>query len=183
MAFDPRSLGARCDKCPRRNSTPVPSKGDPLTAKAIWLGQDPGRQEVKKLEPYVGATGARADLLWRKAFENLGKPVMPREQVYILNSASCMPITKLDSEAKKAMVACRPRAIRELRQVVEANPKIGILAMGKWAFFCLTGELKGVGKMQGYHIQVDLDDAIRQAESVADGMKPLTSELEDDIPF
>jgi uracil-DNA glycosylase family 4 len=183
MKFDPRILGARCDKCPRHRCVPVPSDGDPRKAQVIWLGQDPGKHEVKKLKPFVGATGARADTLWQLAFKRLGLPPIPREEIYILNSASCMPITKKESEAKQAMTACRPRAIRELQEVVRANPSIGILAMGKWAYFCLTGEVKGIGKMQGFHIQIDLDSAIRQAESAADDVRPLAPEPEEDIPF
>lgn len=131
----------------------------------VWLGQDPGHQEVKQGRPFVGPTGARITHIWERAFAALGKAVMPRSQVYITNAALCLPLSKSNSEAKKAMTCCRPRLLRELRQ---ANPNAGILAMGKWAWFALTGSEKGVGKFIGFHVKLgDMEEIHEEAVTSA----------------
>jgi len=175
MSYDPRKHGANCDACPRRGSTPVPPEG-PKGARWVWLGQDPGNTEVKKGRPFVGPTGARLAHLWEAAFRELGKPPVPRAEIFITNAALCAPLSKSESEAKAAMTACRPRLLRELKQ---ADPEAGVLVMGKWALHALTGEVKGMGKYQGFHIPINIEAAQREAVEASAAMEP----VEDDIPF
>lgn len=194
--FDPRTLGARCDVCPRKRQKPVPSDGNPVTARVIWLGQDPGQREVEQGKPFVGPTGTRTFNIWDRACKQNGVQPIPRSEIYIMNAAACMPITKRESEAKAAMTCCRPRALAEIKQVMDLamvsdDKPLMVLTMGKWALFALTGEVTGMGKLQGFHVPVDLDGAIREAHAAADafehkakikGSKP-TQDIEDDIPF
>jgi uracil-DNA glycosylase family 4 len=195
MSFDPRSLGARCNACPRRFQKPVPSDGNPVTAQVVWLGQDPGAREVEEGKPFVGPTGTRTWNIWTKACQDNGVPVLPRASIYIMNAAACMPLSKRESEAKAAMTCCRPRALRELKAVIDAEGAadafgpLMILAMGKWALFALTGKPTGMGKLQGFHVEIDLDAAILDAERNAMLAEERAATLrakepeEEDIPF
>jgi len=193
MTFDPRSLGARCDICPRRFQKPIPSDGNPGTAQVVWLGQDPGKTEVEAGKPFVGPTGTRTWNIWTRACQQNGVPVLPRQQIYIMNAAACMPLSKRESEAKAAMTCCRPRVMRELKALVEqpTEAPLMILSMGKWALFALTGKPTGMGKLQGFHVDVDLDTAILDTERnvmlVEERAATLAAkqvkEEEEDIPF
>lgn len=143
--YDPRAHGARCDLCPRKMQTPVPPEG-PKRAMLCWLGQDPGKNEVKQLRPFVGATGTRLAGLWEAGCE-ANKVALPRSQIWVTNSALCLPLTKSASEAKRAVDCCAPRLRKEL---LNLHPSAGILAMGKWAFYAMTNKLKGIGKFSGF---------------------------------
>lgn len=147
MSYDPKKWGARCTLCPRREQTPVPPEG-PRHAHLCWLGQDPGKTEVKRGQPFVGPTGQRLMLLWEAACETL-RVALPRSQIWVTNTCLCLPVTKSTREAKLAADCCAPRLQRELKML---HPEAGVLAMGRWAFYALTGRTKGVGKFQGFHV-------------------------------
>ena len=143
-----------------------------------WLGQDPGAQEVKKGEPFVGPTGKRIKRLWDLAFQKLVHPVtkkptplppVPRSEIWITNAALCQPITSSASEAKAAMVCCRPRLARELKRL---HPDAKLLIMGRWALFGATGKAKGMGKLQGFHIMIDVNEVADEARAEAEAVKP-----------
>lgn len=149
MRYDPRKHDALCHLCPRAGQVVVPPEG-PKRAHICWLGQDPGKTEVKQLRPFVGATGTRLIALWEKGCE-LTKVVLPRRLVWVTNVCLCLPVTKSQSEGRRAADCCAPRLRRELEAL---HPGAGILAMGKWAFYALTGLLKGQGKFQGFHVPI-----------------------------
>jgi uracil-DNA glycosylase family 4 len=174
--YDPRKAGARCDKCPRRGSPVVPPVGPPRGARAAWVGQDPGREEAKKLAPFVGPTGGRATKLWVLACEEAGVPVMVRGELWITDAALCPPVTKNEKEARQAMTCCRPRLLRELARL---HPDAGILAMGKWALFGLTGMDEGMGKLAGFHKRLYLENMREEAEEAADKAPTVPSLVEE----
>lgn len=147
MSYDPKKWGARCNECPRKGQTPVPPEG-PKHAHLCWLGQDPGKTEVKRGRPFVGPTGQRLEALWAAGIEKLHTPIT-RSQVWVTNTCLCLPVTKSAREGRDAALCCAPRLQKELRML---HPEAGILAMGKWAFFAMTGLLKGSGKFQGFHV-------------------------------
>lgn len=150
MSFNPRKLGARCDLCPRKNQTPVPPEGPRDGALWVWLGQDPGEQEVKKGRPFIGPTGTRLTHVWAHGCEEVGT-VVPRSEVFIINTSACLPLTKRDSEAKAAADCCYPMWKYFMKKFV--SPAAAILSMGRWAFYQLTGKRKGVGKYQGFYVR------------------------------
>ncbi len=150
MKFDPRQRGALCDKCPRREQKPVPPEGR-AGARAAWLGQDPGQNEVAMGRPFVGATGKRLTSVWAAMCERLGLD-WPRSAIWITNACLCLPVKQSNErEAKLAADCCRPRLVKELRQLA---PDAGILVMGKWAWYALTGRTKGKAKFDGFHVRV-----------------------------
>lgn len=144
---DPRKLGAQCDKCPRNGRVPVFGEG-PRNPKAVILGQDPGREETKQGRPFVGPTGERLNQVWKAACDKNAIQIS-REETYITNACLCLPIDKNDNkEARSACDACRPRLLAELERL-DAVP--GVLALGRWAWYALTGEATGITKKLGFH--------------------------------
>jgi len=148
-AYDPQKHGALCATCPRKGCTPVPPEGRP-GLRACLLGQDPGANEVRLLRPFVGATGTRLTHLLQYAHAEVGTP-FERGSYFITNAALCAPLTKSEKEARGAVDACRPRLLRELAGL---TPRAGVLAMGKWAYYALTGSDTGMGKYQGFHVEL-----------------------------
>lgn len=182
LDYDARKNGAVCDKCPRKGSVVVPPEG-PNKASICFIGQDPGRQEVKQRKPFIGPTGARLFKLWKIAWERMKLPVVPRERIWITNASLCMPVTKSNSEAKSAAVCCRPRLLRELRS--RLLPHAGLLVMGRWAMFTVTGRDKGMSKYTGYHMKLkELDELTQEATAAATTAKAKPSLIKrDEVPF
>lgn len=187
--IDPKEYGARCDSCPRRARylarEYVLPEGNVNKAICVWLGQDPGKKETRERRPFVGPTGAKIAKVWSQECLDSGleKPI-EREDIYIMNSALCQPIEKSDKEAQGAAICCRPFVTWFLVLVSRVKPKIGILAMGKWAWFALTGRETGMGKYQGFHLHLDPEIMYEEASSTADSYeKKHGPTLEDEIPF
>lgn len=151
MAFNARAAGCKCDVCPRKGQTVVPPEGD-KNAKVVWLGQDPGQQEERQLRPFVGPTGKRLAGVWALAERSLGVEY-PRARVWVTNASLCRPKTNSAKEARLAVECCKPRLMRELRR---AGPDAWVLAMGKWAFYALTGRKTGIGRYLGFDMHVRL---------------------------
>lgn len=149
MTFDPRAHGARCDSCPRKSQKPVPPDG-PRGAKICFLGQDPGKNEVRKGRGFVGKTGQLLFNLWANACSRQGVKA-PRSKIWVTNTALCRPITKSAKEASAARDCCRPRLLKELEAL---HPAAGILAMGKLAWETLTGQTSGVKSHLGFHVRL-----------------------------
>lgn len=150
MSFDPKKFGARCDLCPRKTQVPVPPEGPRDGALWVWLGQDPGEQDVKKGRPFMGPTGTRLAHVWANACEDVNA-IVPRSEIFIINAAACAPLTKRDGEAKAATDCCYPMWKHFIKKYV--GPAAAILAMGRWAFYQLTAKRKGVGKYQGFYVK------------------------------
>lgn len=178
MTYDPRKLGASCGRCPRRSQRPVPPEGKSGAA-IVWLGQDPGDRETAEGRPFVGPTGTRLTHIWERACEKMLGRVIPRAEIWITNSAKCQPITKSAREAKQAVDCCRPLLYNELRQAIHS--RAAFLFMGKWAWYAVTGMLKGVDSYKGFHVTVELK---RLKELINKTKLPeVSAEEEDDISF
>jgi len=156
--YDPRTLGAQCDDCPRfkAGKIPVPSEGPKQGAKYVILGQDPGASEERLGRPFIGATGILLFKLWESACQRAGVPLIRREDVFITNAALCAPSSHSERESRLAVSRCHPRLLRELSERTSADA--GILALGKNAYYALTGKTKGVGKYLGFHIPIDIEN-------------------------
>jgi uracil-DNA glycosylase len=102
---------------------------------------------VAQLAPFVGPTGKKLTGIWEKACAVAGV-ALPRKLIWVTNAALCLPLSKSAAEGKRAVDCCAPRLQRELQSL---HSDAGILPMGKWAFYALTGRTKGVAKFQGFY--------------------------------
>lgn len=146
MAFNPRALGCKCDECPRKGATPVPPEPR-AGARWAWVGQDPGKNEVRELRPFVGATGQRLAKLWGTACAGL-KVSVPRTAIHVTNACLCRPPEdESPKDTRRAVDACRPRLVSELNRL---HPKAAVLLLGKWAWYAVSRRLKGQTKFLGF---------------------------------
>lgn len=146
----PQDFGAKCTLCPRKGKIAILPEGPTHGAMYCWLGQDPGEQEEKQGRPFIGPTGKRLDRLWSNGCAEVQVGI-PRREVLIINSACCRPVTKKDSESRLAADCCAPLVQHFLKTL---NPLAGILVMGRWAYYQLTGRKTGIGKYQGYYVKL-----------------------------
>lgn len=108
-------------------------------AKVMVLGQNPGRDEVERGEPFVGVSGE----YWDAAVESIG---MSRSDFYISNVVKCYtPENRkpLDDE----MDNCRYFLDKEIEMM---NPLV-VVALGGLALKQLTG-LGGIMKHHGHSL-------------------------------
>jgi uracil-DNA glycosylase family 4 len=118
-------------------------------AKIMVVGQNPGRDEVEKKEPFVGMAGKRFDEI---LFKVVG---ITRADLYISNSIRChTPGNRKPSQNEEDN--CREFLDKEIAII---KPKI-IVALGSVAFRQLTG-MNGIMKHHGsitfsirYHVPV-----------------------------
>jgi uracil-DNA glycosylase family 4 len=140
---DPRDLGARCKECPfAKNgapSRPVLGEG-PKNPVALLVGEGPGREEAETGRPFVGITGQQLD-------EELLAAGLPRTKLFIVNATCCQPTGRSLSDFRKAVVACNPALIAQLKRLPKNIPT---LAMGRWAMFALTGKDRGIALARGF---------------------------------
>jgi len=114
----------RCEKCPFRNQKRVPSSGDIRKAKYILVGEAPGRNEVVKMEPFVGETGTLLQAFFDRVDLDLHG-----EDFYLMNALSCQVRRK--PSIPQAVACCRQRVINE---ILEADPRqTTLVVMGKVA--------------------------------------------------
>ena len=116
----------KCDRCRRRTNT-VSGEGDP-SAKVMFIGEGPGREEDLQGRPFVGPSGELLDRMLR----SIG---LEREKVYICNIVKCRPPGNRNPQPDEAL-ACRDylRA-----QVALVRPRI-IVLLGKVACRYTLGE-------------------------------------------
>lgn len=180
MTYDPRAAGSLCDVCSMGgpNCIPkcVPSDGPP-NARLALVGEAPGKNELIKLRPMVGASGIKLEeILWAVGLR--------RNQVWVGNAASCrleVPdlegdgrysadeymkwLKKENAKRKKAkgalgpqlvspFEACRPRLMRELKYLDVAARAAGapngvvVQPLGNYALKSLRG-VTGIMKFRG----------------------------------
>jgi uracil-DNA glycosylase family 4 len=113
-------------KLARTRKNAVPGEGQ-LSAKVMFIGEAPGRNEDDKGRPFVGAAGRILDELLQKAgFE--------RSQVFITNVVKCRPPGNRVPEEDE-VTACRPYLERQIELV---GPKV-ICILGRTAYSSLLG--------------------------------------------
>ena len=93
-----RNFVVNCERCPlsRGRTHAVMGKG-PVTAKIMFVGEGPGRQEDQKGEPFVGPSGALFDKM-------LSEAGLSRKDVYITNIVKCRPPCNRDPEKDEQAV-------------------------------------------------------------------------------
>ncbi len=128
----------RCTRCPlyRTRTHAVVSDGSP-TARLMFIGEAPGRDEDLQGKPFVG----RAGMLLTKLIEAIG---MTRDEVYICNVLKDRPPgnrTPLPEEVE----ACLP-FLQE--QVAIVQPKV-ICVLGAVAAKALLGPHVAITKIRG----------------------------------
>ena len=110
----------------------VPGKG-PLTSQVAILGQGPGRDELSRGEPFVGAAGRRLDI-W------LAKASIPRSLCWMGNGMNCRyKVRGKDNAPAKAIVECYQRhwgpilnEMPNLTWVVSLGGEVGKFLLGSW---------------------------------------------------
>lgn len=145
-------MGARCDECPLKGSTPVfPEPPKSAKARLIVVGEGPGRKEEIQGRPFIGPSGALLDTVLQEAG-------LRREDIWVTNATLCRPET--DKEGDKAAECCAPRLLREVCAV-----DAPVLTLGKSA----TKSVLGVGSIQlarGFVWTAPaLEDSIKSAEA------------------
>lgn len=117
-----------CANCPlKKRPAIVPP---PRTkAKLILIGEAPGEMEEEQGDFFVGPTG-------RVMQRYIERHSLPWEQVHRNNALLCRPSFKMgDDDWKRALIACKPRLIRDLKKVTSKT----ILTVGKKSMTAVTG--------------------------------------------
>jgi DNA polymerase-1 len=104
-----------CPACPLNGSRIVPSKG-PQPSDILVVGQGPGKEEVKKGEPFVGKSGKELDKL-------LASVGIHKGSVRISNIIQCQTPDNR-KPVKEEVEACRPHMEEELRLT---QPKVIVI--------------------------------------------------------
>jgi uracil-DNA glycosylase family 4 len=144
--------GADCARCPLgRNGQPgrpVPTEHLRQGAALVALvGEAPGKREVQNGRPFIGASGKLLDYACQKGGVN-------RSDFTILNACACGPIpSAAESMKQKAIEACRPRLLTELRRL---QPKV-VIAVGSFALRSLSRGAAGVASVRGATLNLAAD--------------------------
>lgn len=142
----------KCNKCRICTSQQVFFTGNP-NAKIMFVGEAPGREEVKECKPFVGGAGKNLT----KYLEQVG--IDRENDLYITNVVKCRP-TKEDNPNKNKtpdlneINACVHFLFDELEIV---QPKLIVLC-GATAYKGLTGKNSvTMGKIRGKIFQLEIN--------------------------
>jgi uracil-DNA glycosylase family 4 len=113
-------------KLARSRKNAVPGEGQ-ISAKIMFIGEAPGRNEDEKGKPFVGAAGRILDNLLKEAG-------IERSQVFITNIVKCRPPNNRVPEEDE-LIACRPYLDR---QIAIIKPKV-ICILGRTAYASILG--------------------------------------------
>ena len=124
-------VGTEVRGCPlcklsRTRKNAVPGEGQ-LSAKILFIGEAPGRNEDDKGRPFVGAAGKILDELLQKAG-------IERSRVFITNVVKCRPPGNRVPDEDEVS-ACRPYLERQLALI---RPHV-ICILGRTAYASLLG--------------------------------------------
>ncbi len=125
----------RCDLCKGRTQI-VHSTGN-LTAKLMFVGEAPGKDEDEQGKPFVGRSGQ----LLTKIIEAIG---ISREDVFIGNINRCRPPENRQPTSIESDI-CKPNLLREIAVV---RPKV-IVVLGNTACQNLLETKVGISKLRG----------------------------------
>ena len=119
-------IGCPLCKLSRTRKNAVPGEGQ-LSAKIMFIGEAPGKNEDLKGKPFVGAAGRILDQAMQKAG-------IERSEVFITNVVKCRPPNnRVPEDDERA--ACRPYL---QRQISLLSPKI-ICILGSTAYSSILG--------------------------------------------
>lgn len=180
--YDPRALGAQCDRCSLNGSPIVPSKGSAAHADLCIVAEAPGVTEEALAEPLVGPSGRETD----RALLAAGTR---REDCFLTNICLCRPqdtsmeghlsmVAAQNRKRKKAKkelilpapIACYPRLMHELQGAK------ALLLMGKFARATFYPKERGESKLmssRGFPSWAEVKPASTAAEiaALADGAR------------
>ncbi len=116
----------------------VVGKGN-LSAKILFVGEAPGRNEDEQGLPFVGAAGKNLDKLLEKVGLSL-------EDVYITNILKCRPPENRDPLPEEV----RAHTPWLLKQIEDIKPKV-VCSLGNHStkFFLAGGDVSAMDKMPG----------------------------------
>ena len=112
------------------------------SAKVLFIGEAPGREEDKLIRPFVGRSGKLLD----KLIEGLG---WERKDVYITNIVKRRPPENRDPSPKE-ILTYRPYLLKQIEII---NPKL-IVTLGRFSMNYFLPEAK-IGRDQGKLFVVD----------------------------
>src|ERR687886_2388340 len=119
-------IGCPLCKLSRTRKNAVPGEGQ-LSAKLMFIGEAPGKNEDLKGRPFVGAAGRILD-------ESMKKAGLERSEVFITNLVKCRPPgNRVPQEDERT--ACQPYL---RRQILLLSPKI-ICILGSTAYGSILG--------------------------------------------
>jgi DNA polymerase len=152
-----RETAARCHGCDLWiNATQTVFGEGPVSAEAVFVGEQPGDQEDRLGHPFVGPAGKLLDA-------GLQEAGIDRRRVYLTNAVKhfkFVPIERgrrLHKKPSPAEVrACKPWLMEEIRLI---QPK-AIVALGATAAQALLGKEFRVTQHRGKHIRSDLAEAV-----------------------
>jgi uracil-DNA glycosylase family 4 len=144
ISYDPRAHGANCDACPL-NGRPVipPTKANIATPDGILVGQEPGFEEERLGEVFVGASGRKVNAVMKKQG-------LDRSRFHITNAALCR--YQKPKDQVKAMACCAPRLQRELDSFPKSVP---VIPMGSFALRSSYGKKVPITLGRGFIWQKD----------------------------
>ncbi|HYP27974.1 MAG TPA: uracil-DNA glycosylase [Blastocatellia bacterium] len=133
-----------CVKCPLHESRTIAVPGDgKTTAKAMIIGEAPGREEDESGHPFVGATG-------RFLNEVLSGSGIDRADFFITNTVKCRP-PKNRTPRKLEIETCTSNYLFE--QIELINPRL-VMLLGVVASKTLLG-VKSINEARGKVIERD----------------------------
>lgn len=145
-----RAAARECHGCPLHAGTTQTVFGSgPPTARLVFVGEQPGDQEDRRGEPFVGPAGA----LLNRALREAG---IDRDQAYVTNAVKHFKFSQDGAGQRRIhqtpdhreVVACRPWLAAELRAI---DPDV-IVALGATAGKSLMGEDFRVTRSRGIAI-------------------------------
>ena len=119
-------IGCPLCKLSRSRINAVPGEGQ-TSAKLMFIGEAPGKNEDEKGRPFVGAAGR----ILNEAMEKAG---IKRSQIFITNVVKCRPPNNRIPQNDERN-ACRPYLERQISLI---EPKI-ICILGNTAYFSMLG--------------------------------------------
>lgn len=129
-----------CRNCPLQLDPKVWPDG-PIPARLVYIGEEPGHDEVVTGKGFIGGSGK---LLWQLAALH----GIRREEVWVTNTELCKSRDillsnrgELHRNLVQAMAAraCRRRLISEVLYVTQGMQHPVLQPLGKWALWSLTG--------------------------------------------
>ena len=129
---------AGCQRCGLAAKRTQVVWGDgPATARAVFIGEAPGRKEDEGGRPFIGPAGHLLDELLERAH-------ITRSDIYITNIVKCRPPGNRDP-LDEEIVACRGYLNQQLQLL---RPKV-IVTLGAFATRLILQTSAGISSVQG----------------------------------
>ena len=128
-----------CIKCGLNRKFHVPGVGSEKVDVAI-LGEAPGREEVRKKEPFVGESG-------KLLFATLGQAGLTRKEVYTTNVCKCQPTGNAKPSRVQMQCCAGANGTLLVEELKQRGVKL-VIALGNTALEILTGHV-GITKYRG----------------------------------